>query len=570
VPALYRLQWVDAEIRGGRFPNAKSLADRFEISRRQALRDFDYMRDSLGAPLEYSAQQRGFTYSEDSFVLPGPFVTESQRAALAGLGRFYEDVAKRDELGGGVYGQLAGLLHRLSGATRALGQVAAWSAAGEMPSLIPYRAVVSRPGGWRRAPTGLEPYWRGTNENGDAACEFHDADAFITALLGCGVPCRVEWPRWVRETLHRKLAEFVGINAGMTHLVTPTLVPSSQEPGAGPGHCDGRSAKMTRKETNARWRPLWMSYIGAVEGTLKAAGMCEWEYYQLMGISGLAWHMNMHDLGCVSSVTVYDWMYEHQEFMDRIGVLSEHFQAMPGEATYEAACRRAVTRLKESIDRGIGAVLWGVDTGEFGVVYGYDDADGVFLVDGCAGCGEDSSKPVLYENVGRTFPGAPFLYYQLFFEKVAVDRDKLFRSSLETYVRRLEQQAAHEPAYKRGLAGYDNWVKAIHRDDLDQRGMRYNTVVYAQAKLCGTKYLEFLADTWKGVPGLPAIAEAHGRVSDTYLQLLQVIDMPIEEPWKLEQPLPAEQARAMEPLIRQAKAQEEEVLALVKKALSAG
>ena len=46
--ALHRIQWLDSEIRAETYPNARRLAERFEISHRQAQRDFEYLRDSLG------------------------------------------------------------------------------------------------------------------------------------------------------------------------------------------------------------------------------------------------------------------------------------------------------------------------------------------------------------------------------------------------------------------------------------------------------------------------------------------------------------------------------------------
>ncbi len=69
---LHRLQWIDLQLRTGNYPNAGQVSARFEISRRQALRDFEYMRDSLGAPIEYSAARRGFFYTSETFTLPGP------------------------------------------------------------------------------------------------------------------------------------------------------------------------------------------------------------------------------------------------------------------------------------------------------------------------------------------------------------------------------------------------------------------------------------------------------------------------------------------------------------------
>lgn len=110
---LHRLQWIDAQIRAGRYPNARTLAAAFEISRRQALRDFEYLRDSLGAPLVYSARHRGFTYSEPSFSLPGPYVTASQKDALGRLADYYAGLAGQAESEGSVYADLAELFRRL-------------------------------------------------------------------------------------------------------------------------------------------------------------------------------------------------------------------------------------------------------------------------------------------------------------------------------------------------------------------------------------------------------------------------------------------------------------------------
>lgn len=59
MPSIHRIQWFDARVRTGRYPSARSLAERFEISHRQAQRDIEYIRDSLGAPLEYVASRRG-------------------------------------------------------------------------------------------------------------------------------------------------------------------------------------------------------------------------------------------------------------------------------------------------------------------------------------------------------------------------------------------------------------------------------------------------------------------------------------------------------------------------------
>ncbi len=88
---LHRIQWIDSQIRSDRFPNCSKIAEKFCISKRQASRDIEYIRDSLNAPLEYSPAEYGYYYSDDTFVLPGIMVTETEKQALTYLaGQFRE------------------------------------------------------------------------------------------------------------------------------------------------------------------------------------------------------------------------------------------------------------------------------------------------------------------------------------------------------------------------------------------------------------------------------------------------------------------------------------------------
>lgn len=112
---------------------------------------------------------------------------------------------------------------------------------------------------------------------------------------------------------------------------------------------------MARSEVSARFQECWMSYVGAVQGILNGAGMGPWEYWHLMGATGMAFHMVMHEQCCISSVTVYDWMNTHLAALSRIGVLSEVHEAMPGSPVYEAACRRAIQRIDPALSDHPGA-----------------------------------------------------------------------------------------------------------------------------------------------------------------------------------------------------------------------
>ncbi len=77
-----RYLWIDGEIRKGRYPNARLLAEEFEISKRTAQRNIEFMRFNLKAPLVYDPARRGYTY-ETPFALPE--LPLSQKELLAVL-----------------------------------------------------------------------------------------------------------------------------------------------------------------------------------------------------------------------------------------------------------------------------------------------------------------------------------------------------------------------------------------------------------------------------------------------------------------------------------------------------
>ncbi len=78
-----RFLWFDIKVKAERFPNAKKLADKFELSGRTAQRDIEFMRDRLGAPLDYHHQKKGYFYSDTSYELPSIWFNEDNIIALS-------------------------------------------------------------------------------------------------------------------------------------------------------------------------------------------------------------------------------------------------------------------------------------------------------------------------------------------------------------------------------------------------------------------------------------------------------------------------------------------------------
>lgn len=91
---MHRILWFDEQIRASRYPNARSLSERFEISVRQAGRDIEYMQNSLLAPMSYNAKERGYEYSNQAYILPSVFLSETDLRILSFLIYKYEEAAR--------------------------------------------------------------------------------------------------------------------------------------------------------------------------------------------------------------------------------------------------------------------------------------------------------------------------------------------------------------------------------------------------------------------------------------------------------------------------------------------
>ena len=83
----FRTRWrhvllIDQHIRAGAAPNCTKLAQELEVSRRTILRDIDFMKCDLGAPLDYDAKKGGYVYTEPNWTMPSLRITEGELFTL--------------------------------------------------------------------------------------------------------------------------------------------------------------------------------------------------------------------------------------------------------------------------------------------------------------------------------------------------------------------------------------------------------------------------------------------------------------------------------------------------------
>jgi len=77
-----RFFWFHNEIKNGKFPNTKTLAEKFETTRKTAQRDIEFMRDRMHAPLVYISAKRGYSYRDNTYDLPGFWLGEEALTSL--------------------------------------------------------------------------------------------------------------------------------------------------------------------------------------------------------------------------------------------------------------------------------------------------------------------------------------------------------------------------------------------------------------------------------------------------------------------------------------------------------
>jgi predicted DNA-binding transcriptional regulator YafY len=81
-PMLSRIYFIDRKIASGNYPSTRQLAEEYEVGTATISRDIEFLRDRMGAPIEYDSRRRGYYYSEKDYRLPGAFSRPEDMLAL--------------------------------------------------------------------------------------------------------------------------------------------------------------------------------------------------------------------------------------------------------------------------------------------------------------------------------------------------------------------------------------------------------------------------------------------------------------------------------------------------------
>jgi predicted DNA-binding transcriptional regulator YafY len=79
---MRRMKAIDQALQAGKWPNDRTLAAELEVNRRTIRRDLEFLRDQYHAPIAFDRAHRGYYYSEPTFRLSLPQLTQGELIAL--------------------------------------------------------------------------------------------------------------------------------------------------------------------------------------------------------------------------------------------------------------------------------------------------------------------------------------------------------------------------------------------------------------------------------------------------------------------------------------------------------
>ena len=80
-----RLLKIEQAIQSQNYPNVEKLMADLEVSRRTILRDIDELKIYYNAPIAYDKIQKGYYYTDKTYLVKNMLLTESEIFAVTGI-----------------------------------------------------------------------------------------------------------------------------------------------------------------------------------------------------------------------------------------------------------------------------------------------------------------------------------------------------------------------------------------------------------------------------------------------------------------------------------------------------
>jgi DNA-binding transcriptional ArsR family regulator len=240
-----------------------------------------------------------------------------------------------------------------------------------------------------------------------------------------------------------------------------------------------------------KWKPRWVSHLGAVEASLKYLKQKispAWIY----GGTGHAFVINIAKDLCPSGPTAWRTMMLH-DLSSNLGYKVDGVFAVKTNPEFPRMQEKAWNHAKENIVKDIPCYAWELEAPEFYNINGYDDVGYHYSGPGC----EDGKGPKPWRNLGNTGIGILEMY-----SVHPCDTTNPVKAIKEALEKSLHHASNPDdiifPNYRSGLKGYEWWISAIQDGSAVAMGHAYNAGVWAE---CRKFAAQFLKEARKHVSG---------------------------------------------------------------------
>jgi len=188
-----------------------------------------------------------------------------------------------------------------------------------------------------------------------------------------------------------------------------------------------------------------------------------------------------------------------------------------------------ISFIQTSIDKGVPVTGWDLFIPEFGIIYGYDHEKQVLYARDVEKDGE-----IAYSEINNRRYN--FLHAMAITDSLPVDILSVLKQSMERSIAFSKgelQKPEHEP-FRNGLAGYDAWIEAYTKHNINVPGNAYNLAVIADAREFAVKFFNSFRDKWRGQTALEqqlvALADEaavyYGKVADALGRMRSMFPFP--------------------------------------------
>ncbi|MCK6078886.1 hypothetical protein [Paenibacillus silvae] len=265
----------------------------------------------------------------------------------------------------------------------------------------------------------------------------------------------------------------------------------------------------------AKWRYKAGTYADALYPILLHKKWTQLPRYMIAGMTASLFRFVVDRRLTRESISAYNWMAENFVAADFIGVTASQAAGFSFEPTFPLYQKHALQNIKNSIDRGTGAVLW---HDQFVVVVGYDDDDEVLFF--CTGDDPDVLR-LPYSLVGQN--NSPYWYFQVLEAHQSIDMWEVCKESLIQAVFKWETHDYMLPAqdYACGSAAYTAVADVLQSGNYESNQAAAVLRYYAYTRGDISSYVRALEHL---SPHMDQVIEQYTQLADLYVSIVEVLD----------------------------------------------